>query len=152
MASVNKLTLIGNLGADPQLRYTEGGQAMCQLRVATQETWKDKQGQQQERTEWHWVVVFGARAEACAKHLAKGRQVYIEGPLQTRSWEKDGQKHYVTEVKAATVLFIGGGEVRGPSQGETSRREASASGARSGKGQQPTPPQPGPDPDEDIPF
>lgn len=151
MASVNKLTLLGNLGADPELRYTESGQAMCQLRVATQETWKDKQGQQQERTEWHRVVVFGARAEACAKHLAKGRQVYVEGPLQTRSWEKDGQKHYVTEVKALTVLFIGGGEGRGSAMSDTPRqREPIASGARSGKGQQ-QPPQQDPA-DDEIPF
>lgn len=109
MASVNKVILIGNLGADPELRYTSGGQAVADLRVATSRRWQGKDGSQQEDTQWHRVVVWGKTAEQCKEYLSKGRQAYIEGRLQTRSWEdRDGNKRYTTEVVAQQVLFLGG--------------------------------------------
>lgn len=107
---VNKVIIIGNLGSDPELRYTQGGQAVCNFRVATSDRWKDKDGNVQERTEWHRIVVWGRQAENCEKYLSRGRQVYVEGSLQTREWEdKDGNKRYTTEIKAHNVQFIGGG-------------------------------------------
>lgn len=109
MASVNKVILIGNLGADPEKRYTGTGQPVCNLRIATNERWTDKQGQKQERTEWHRVVVYGPQAENCAKYLSKGRPVYIEGSIRSRSWEdQQGQTKYITEVIAQRVQFLGG--------------------------------------------
>ncbi len=107
---VNKVILVGHLGADPDMRYTPSGQGVCELRVATSESWNDKNGQRQERTEWHRIVVWGKRAEICSKYLSKGRQVYIEGRIQTRSYDdKDGNKRYITEVVASDVQFLGGG-------------------------------------------
>jgi single-strand DNA-binding protein len=109
MASVNKVILVGNLGADPELRYTPGGQAVADLRVATSRRWTGKDGTQQEDTQWHRIVVWGKQAEQCKEYLAKGRQAYIEGRLQTRAWEdRDGNKRYTTEVVAQQVLFLGG--------------------------------------------
>src|SRR5438552_18974022 len=96
-ASVNKVILIGNLGANPELKYLPSGQGVCEMRIATNEIFNDKQGQRQERTEWHRVVVWGKTAENCSQYLTKGRQVYIEGRLQTRSWDdQDGTKRYMT--------------------------------------------------------
>jgi len=109
MGSVNKVILVGNLGADPELKYTPSSRAVCNLRLATSEVFKDKGGQRQERVEWHRVTVWGDMAENCAKYLAKGRSVFVEGKLQTRSWDKDGQKHYATDVVADRVVFLGGG-------------------------------------------
>ena len=109
MGSVNKVILIGNLGADPELKYTPTSRPLCNLRIATSEVFKDKAGQRQEKTEWHRVTVWGDQAENCSKYLAKGRSVYIEGRLQTRSYDKDGQKHYATDVVADRVVFLGGG-------------------------------------------
>jgi len=107
---VNKVILVGNLGADPDMRYTPSGQGVCELRIATSESWNDKNGQRQERTEWHRVVVWGKRAEVCSKYLSKGRQVYVEGRIQTRTYDdKDGNKKYMTEIIAADVQFLGGG-------------------------------------------
>src|ERR1700755_2421402 len=107
---VNKVILVGNLGADPDMRYTPSGQGVCELRIATSESWNDKNGQRQERTEWHRIVVWGKRAEVCSKYLAKGRQVFVEGRIQTRSYDdKDGNKSYMTEIIAADVQFLGGG-------------------------------------------
>ncbi|WP_428263199.1 single-stranded DNA-binding protein [Haliangium sp.] len=110
MASgVNKVILVGNLGADPELRYTQSGAAVCELRVATNESWTDRQGQRQERTEWHRIVVWGKQGENASKYLSKGRQVYVEGRLRTRGWEdKDGNKRYTTEIIANDVQFLGG--------------------------------------------
>jgi single-strand DNA-binding protein len=109
MAGVNKVILIGNLGADPELRYTSGGSAVSDLRVATTRRWSDRNGKSQEDTQWHRVVVWGKQAENCKEYLAKGRQVYVEGRLQTRQWEdRDGNKRYTTEVVAETVQFLGG--------------------------------------------
>ena len=110
MASVNKVILIGNLGADPELRYTSGGSAVTELRLATSRRWTGKDGTPQEDTQWHRVVVWGKQAENCKEYLAKGRQVYVEGRLQTRQWEdRDGNKRYTTEVVAEQVQFLGGG-------------------------------------------
>lgn len=111
MASVNKVILIGNLGADPEVRYTQGGTAVANLRIATNEVWNDKQGNRQERTEWHRVVVWGKQGEQCAEYLSKGRTVYLEGKLQTREWnDKEGRKNYSTEVVADRVVFLGSGQ------------------------------------------
>ncbi|MED5262487.1 MAG: single-stranded DNA-binding protein [Myxococcota bacterium] len=110
MAGINKAILIGNLGRDPELRYTQNGQAMANFTLATTESWTDKtSGQKQERTEWHRIVAWGRTAEICAQYLSKGRTVYIEGRIQTREWEdKEGQKRWTTEVNAQTVQFLGG--------------------------------------------
>lgn len=106
---VNKAILIGNLGADPEVRFTPGGQAVANFRIATSESWTDKNGQKQERTEWHRIVVWGKLAELCGEYLAKGRQCYVEGRLQTREWtDKEGKKNYTTEVVANQVVFLGG--------------------------------------------
>lgn len=108
MASVNKVIIVGNLGGDPDKRFTGSGAAVTTLNVATTDRWTDKSGQKQERTEWHRVVVWGQQAESCAQYLSKGRQVYVEGRLQTRQWDdKDGNKRYTTEVIAQRVQFLG---------------------------------------------
>ena len=123
-SGVNKVILIGNLGKDPEVRYTPGGQAVANFTIATNENWTDKQGQKQERTEWHRIVVWGKAAENCGEYLSKGRQVYIEGRLQTREWtNKEGAKQYTTEVVANQVVFLSGGE-RG--QGRGAGRSGSA--------------------------
>lgn len=107
--SVNKVIILGRLGQDPELKYTPGGMAVCNFTLATSESWTDKSGQKQERTEWHRVVVWGKLAELCNQYLSKGRQAFVEGSLQTRSWDdKSGQKRYTTEINASTVQFIGG--------------------------------------------
>ena len=114
MGSVNKVILVGNLGADPELRHTPGGAAVANLRIATTEVFKDKDGNRQEKTEWHRVSVWGKQAEHCGQYLAKGRQVYVEGSLATREWtDKDGVKRYSTEVKAFQVTFLGSGREDG---------------------------------------
>src|SRR3989338_6645393 len=112
MASINKVILIGNLGQDPEVRYTAGGQAVATLNIATNERWLDKKTNQwQDRTEWHRVIVWGKQAENCKEYLSKGRPVYIEGRLQTRKWEdKQGQTKYTTEIVAQTVQFLGSRE------------------------------------------
>ncbi len=107
--SINKVILVGRLGQDPELKYTPSGMAVCNFSIATSENWTDKSGQKQERTEWHRIVVWGKLAEISGKYLAKGRQAYVEGQLQTRSWEaQDGQKRYTTEIVAKNVQFLGG--------------------------------------------
>lgn len=109
MAGVNKAILVGNLGRDPELRYTQGGQAVANFSLATSESFSTKDGRREERTEWHRIVVWGKVAENCAQYLSKGRTVYIEGRIQTREWEnKEGQKQRTTEVVAQTVQFLGG--------------------------------------------
>lgn len=108
MASVNKVILLGRVGQDPQLKYTQGGQAVANFSVATSEKWKSKDGTQQEKTEWHKIVAWGKTAELCAEYVSKGDLIYIEGSLETREWEKDNQKRQTTEVKARTVQFLGG--------------------------------------------
>ena len=109
MASVNKVILLGNLGRDPETRYTTGGDAVTNLNIATSEQWKDKSGEKQERTEWHRVVFFGRQAEIAAEYLKKGRSVYVEGRLQTRKYtDKDGVEKYSTEIVADRMQLIGG--------------------------------------------
>jgi single-strand DNA-binding protein len=118
--SVNKAILIGNLGADPEVRYMPSGQPVCNFNLATNEQWTDREGQRQERTEWHRVVVFGRQAELCKEYLSKGRQAYIEGRIQTREWEdRDGNRRWTTEVVAQIVRFLGrrGGGGGGASMG-----------------------------------
>ena len=107
--SVNKVIIIGRLGQDPVVKTTPSGAVVCNFSVATSESWADKSGEKQEKTEWHNVVVWGKTAENCGKYLSKGRQVYLEGSLQTRSWEKDGVKKYMTEINAQNVQFLGEG-------------------------------------------
>ncbi|WP_394699514.1 single-stranded DNA-binding protein [uncultured Desulfobacter sp.] len=122
MAGLNKVILIGNLGRDPEIRYSPQGLAVVNFTLATTEVWTDKNtGERQEKTEWHRIVVFGKQAETCEKYLSKGKQVYIEGRLQTRSWEKDGQTHYTTEIVVSNFMFLGtrdgGGGQPGPGPG-----------------------------------
>jgi single-strand DNA-binding protein len=108
MASVNKVTIIGNLGRDPELRFTQGGTAVCNLNIATTRVYKDKSDEKVEETEWHRVTVWGKTAENCNKFLSKGKQAYVEGRLKTSSYEdKDGVKKYSTEIVADQVLFLG---------------------------------------------
>jgi single-strand DNA-binding protein len=159
MGSVNKVILVGNLGADPELKYTPSSRPLCNLRIATTEVYKDKSGQRQEKTEWHRVTVWGDQAENCNKYLSKGRSVYIEGRLQTRSYDKEGQKHYATDVVADRVVFLGGGG-GGAGGGEGRRGGQGGQGGSGGQGgmtpRDSGPPDDadggGPPPDDDIPF
>jgi single-strand DNA-binding protein len=107
--SVNKVILLGRLGQDPELKYTPSGTAVCNFSIATSENWTDKSGQKQEKTEWHRIVVWGKLGELCNQYLSKGRQAFVEGRLQTRSWDdQQGNKKYTTEILASSVQFIGG--------------------------------------------
>lgn len=117
MSGVNKVILVGRLGADPELKTISTGNQVARLSIATSESWNDKNGQKQERTEWHRVVVWGKLAELCAKYLSKGRMAYVEGRLQTRKYDDaQGQTKYSTEIVATTVQFLGGaGDHRGAS-------------------------------------
>ncbi len=118
MSGVNKVILLGRLGGDPEIRYTQQGVAVTNFNIATSENWMDKGGQKQERTEWHRIVVWGKIAELCSQYLTKGRQVYLEGRLQTRQWEdKDKNKRYTTEVVAGTVQFLDRAADKGASMG-----------------------------------
>jgi single-strand DNA-binding protein len=111
MGSVNSVFIVGHLGADPEVKHLQNNRAVCNLSVATSEQWKDKQsGEKKEKTEWHRITCFGEQAENCGKYLAKGRLVAVQGKLQTRSYDKDGQKHYATDIIADRVTFLGGGE------------------------------------------
>ncbi len=149
---VNKVILIGNLGADPETRYMPSGDAVTTLRIATSETWKDKQtGQTQERTEWHRVVMFGRLAEIAAEYLKKGSRVYIEGQLRTRKWQgQDGQDRYTTEIVAREMQMLGG---RGEGTGYDTAPEPPMTAQPVEK---PAAPQPAPQNldnfDDDIPF
>jgi single-strand DNA-binding protein len=108
---LNKAILVGNLGMDPELKFTQGGQAVLRIRLATTDSFLNKSGERQERTEWHTVVVWGKRAESLNKILSKGRTIWVEGRIQTRSWEdkKDGGKRYATEINASNIGLVGGG-------------------------------------------
>jgi single-strand DNA-binding protein len=160
MASVNKVILLGNLGRDPETRYTTGGDAVTNLNIATSEQWKDKSGEKQEKTEWHRVVLFGRSAEVAAEYLKKGRSVYIEGRLQTRKYtDKDGVEKYSTEIVGDRMQLLGGGRDAGggdaefgSSGGPAPRRESNpggggAPGKSSGGAKKQTE-----DFDDDIPF
>ncbi len=142
MSGINKVILIGRLGADPEVKTVGSGQQVARLSVATSENWTDKEGQKQERTEWHRIVVWGKLAELCGRYLAKGRQVYVEGRLQTRSWEdQQGAKKYTTEIVANTVQFLSSGQ---PGQG--------ASQSSDNYSNQEFGPEPSFDSSEEIPF
>ncbi len=118
MGSVNKVILVGNLGRDAELRYTPGGAAVATLNLATTEVWNDRNNQRQEKTEWHRIVLWGKTAESLQEYLTKGKQIYVEGRLQTRQWDdKDGNKRYTTEIKADRVTLLGGGGGGGRSGG-----------------------------------
>jgi single-strand DNA-binding protein len=110
---LNRVLLLGNLGADPELRVTQGGQAVLKLRLATTETYMDKNNTRQERTEWHQVTMWGKRAEALSRFLKKGERIFVEGSLRTSSYEKNGEKRYSTEIQASNVILAGGGGRRG---------------------------------------
>ena len=143
MAGVNKVILIGNLGRDPEVRYTPDGTAVANFSIATSDEWTDKAtNEKKERTEWHRIVAFGRLGEICGEYLSKGRQVYIEGRIQTRSWEdRDGNKRYTTEIVASDVQFLGGRDA-GP--GARAQGGAPASNFESSAVQAPE--------DDDIPF
>lgn len=116
MGSVNKVILVGNLGRDAEVKVTASGQSVASFSIATTETWT-KDGEKKEKTEWHRIVLWGRQADTLQPYLTKGKQVYIEGRLETRQWEKDGQKHYTTEVKADRIVLLGGGAGRGSDRG-----------------------------------
>jgi single-strand DNA-binding protein len=117
MGSVNKVILVGNLGRDAELRYTPGGSPVATLSLATTEIWNDKAGQRQEKTEWHRVVLWGKTAESLNEYLTKGKQIYVEGRLQTRQWDdKDGNKRYTTEIRGDRIVLLGGGGGAGARQ------------------------------------
>jgi len=136
MAGVNKAILIGNLGRDPELRYTASGQPVTNFSIATTESWNKKDGSgREEKTEWHRIVAWGRTAELCAQYLSKGRTVYVEGRLQTREWEnRDGQKQRTTEIVANTVQFIGGRGGSGGGAGSSGPGGGGGSGGNSGSG------------------
>src|SRR6516165_3228206 len=126
MGSVNKVILVGNLGRDAELRFTPGGTAVSTINMATTEVWNDKGGQRQEKTEWHRVVLWGKTAESLNEYLTKGKQIYVEGRLQTRQWDdKDGNKRYTTEIRGDRVVLLGGG-----GRGVGTTRGAAAGSAR----------------------
>lgn len=108
MASVNKVILVGNLGRDPELKFMANGEAVCNFSIATTDSWKDKSGAKQEKTEWHNIVMYRKLAEIAGEYLKKGSSVYIEGRLQTRKWQKDGQDRYSTEIIADSMQMLGG--------------------------------------------
>ncbi len=137
---VNKVILVGNLGKDPEVRFTPNGKALAKFPVATSERWTDQDGNKQERTEWHNVVVWGKQAETCGQYLAKGRQVFVEGSIRTRQYDdKDGNKRYMTEIVARDVRFLGGG-------GGSGGRATHDAGLSVPPGEDPGPT------DDDIPF
>lgn len=124
MGSMNKVMLIGNLGRDAEMRYTPGGVAVATISLATTETWNDKSGQKQEKTEWHRAVLWAKQAESLSQYLVKGKQIYLEGRLQTRSYDdKDGVKKYSTEIRVDRVVLLGGGGGEG-SDRSSGRRAA----------------------------
>src|SRR6187402_3868900 len=143
VGSVNKVILVGNLGRDAELRYTPGGAAVATLNLATTEVWNDRSNQRQEKTEWHRVVLWGKQAESLQEYLTKGKQIYVEGRLQTRQWDdKDGNKRYTTEIKADRITLLGGG-----GGGRSGGMERSG-GQSSGQDEPPMEPMT----DDDIPF
>ena len=167
MASLNKVMLIGNLGRDPEIRYTQQGLAMVTFSVATTEYWTDKNtGDRQEKTEWHRIVAFGKQAETLEKYLSKGSAVFIEGRLQTRSWEKEGQTHYTTEIVVSNFQFVGGrqenqggGGYQGGGGGYQQQGRQQNQQTQQNQQYQQQPTDPGmtgggqePIPDDDIPF
>lgn len=149
MAGVNKVIIVGNVGRDPEVRYTQSGRAVASFSVATSERFQDKDGQTQERTEWHRVVAWARLAEICGEYLRKGKQVYIEGRLQTRDWEdKDGHKRYTTEIIANTMQMLGRRGEDGGSGGSYGDEPST----RGGAGADPSSQAPASGGDDEIPF
>jgi len=145
MASVNKVILVGNVGRDPELRYIPSGTAVAQFSLATTDNWTAKTGEKQEKTEWHRIVVWGKLAEVVSQYLKKGRQVYVEGSLQTRQWDdRNGQKRSTTEIKALQVVFLGRAEGGAAGRGAPAP-EAATQADEPSSGEAPFP-------EEDIPF
>lgn len=149
MASLNKVMLIGNLGRDPEIRYMPSGDAMANLNIATTDTWKDKGGEKQERTEWHRVIMFGKQAEIAGEYLKKGSQIYIEGRLQTRKWtDKSNVERYTTEIVADRMQMLGGrsggGSYDPPAERDHDYQSQSTPSAKSNTGFD--------DMEDDIPF
>jgi len=146
MSGINKVILIGNLGADPETRYLPDGNAVTNITIATSENWKDKEsGEKKERTEWHRVVFFGRLAEIAGQYLKKGSKVYVEGSLRTRQWEKEGQKHYSTEIVVKEMQMLDSKGEQDEARGHNYEREQKASAGHPA-------PNPEPDWDDDIPF
>lgn len=147
MRGVNKVIVLGNIGADPETRYTPSGTAITSIRVATSESWKDKTtGEQQERTEWHRIEFFGRLAEIAGEYLKKGRQVYVEGKLRTDEYEKDGVKRYSTKIIADEMQMFGGKE------GGEARERGPARGPQSAPAPRPAPAAGGSFDDDEVPF
>ena len=152
---LNRALLIGNLGQDPELRYTQSGQAVLSLRIATNDSFVNRDGERQERTEWHSVTIWGKRGEALSKILTKGQKVFVEGRLQTRSWEdkNGGGKRYATEINAQDIILLGGGRGAGPrtnyDEGGPPPRDEEGGGAPSRGSMRPND---APPDDDDIPF
>jgi single-strand DNA-binding protein len=147
MGSVNKVILVGNLGRDAELRYTPGGSPVATINLPTTEIWNDKAGQRQEKTEWHRVVLWGKTAESLNEYLTKGKQIYVEGRLQTRQWDdKDGNKRYTTEIRGDRIVLLGGG---GMGTGGGGRQQPRSAGTSPDEHM----PEPGGElTDDDIPF
>jgi single-strand DNA-binding protein len=154
MSGINKVIIVGRLGSDPEMKAVGQGSTVTRLSVATSESWTDKNGQKQERTEWHRVTVWGKLAELCGKYLAKGKQVYVEGKLQTRSWEDNGQKKYATDIVAQTVQFLsaGGASTGAGNNQDAGMNQSSGSGAGGDFNFGDFGPEPTFNQSEDIPF
>ena len=150
MGSVNKVILVGNLGRDAELRYTPGGAAVATINMATTDVYKDKEGQKKEDTQWHRVVLWGRTAESLHEYLTKGKQIYVEGRLQTRKWtDKDGVEKYTTEIRGDRIVLLGGGSgQRGGSRGPDAGAAAGGGGFDAGHHDA----SPGDLSDDDIPF
>jgi len=151
---INKVILVGNLGKDPEVRYSPSGQAVANVTLATSESWKDKNtGEKQERTEWHRVVFFGRLAEIAGEYLKKGAQIYVEGRLQTRKWQdKEGQDRYTTEIVANEMQMLGSRSGAGAPADHSFNQDVPANEASSGGGRAPAKAAAGADFDDDIPF
>jgi len=155
MGSVNKVILVGNLGRDAELRYTPGGAPVATLNLATTEVWNDKtSGQKQEKTEWHRIVLWGKSAESLSEYLTKGKQIYVEGRLQTRKWQdKDGNDKYTTEIRGDRIVLLGGGGMGGGGRSQQQRGAGAPAGAAAGGGEHESMGEPISElTDDDIPF
>lgn len=152
--SLNKVMLLGRLGRDPEVRYTASGTAVATFSLATSDRWKDRDGNDQERTEWHRVVAWARLGEICGEYLSKGKQVYIEGRIQTRDWEdQDGNRRTTTEIVANDMIMLGGrGESAGPSYNDYDRRQAPPQRSESRREEPRERSYTPPPPEDDIPF
>lgn len=154
--SLNKVLLLGNLGRDPEVRYTSSGKAVASFTVATSQRWKDQDGNEQERTEWHRVVAWGRLGEICGEFLSKGRQIFVEGRIQSREWEdQDGNRRTTVEIIANDMIMLGGANVS-PTQGrddyERGSKPSSGGSSREGPGKRDSRSYTPPPPEDDIPF